>query len=240
MVVTPVRETYASDRPLVARIAAAVGGAAVVLGAVVALILAWWLGLVVTLAVGAGLWFGLITPRLASAEERTTRLIGPTRDLGDDVAELRFANLVEGLAPTAGIPRPHCLLVDDPAPNALAFGRTARTGYLVVTSGLVAHLSRMELEAVVAHCAVRLRAGAFAYATTAVAFGLRPRAADPAAADLAAVAVTRYPPGLIGALRVIGSAGPQVPTQVSETMAPLWLAPPGSDLTTRVETLEEL
>ena len=83
-------------------------------------------------------------------------------------AEARLLNLVEGLAPVAGVARPHCVVLDDPAPNALALGRDARHGCIVVTSGLLRSLSRMELEGVVARALVDIRDGTTAAPTDLV------------------------------------------------------------------------
>ena len=60
-------------------------------------------------------------------------------------------NVVEGLCLAAGLPKPRVYIIDDPAPNACAFGRSPKTAGIAVTSGLLELCSRRELEGVVAH-----------------------------------------------------------------------------------------
>lgn len=63
----------------------------------------------------------------------------------------RLHNLVDGLCVTAGLPKPAVHVVDDPAPNAFATGRSPQHATIVVTTGLLDSLERVELEGVVAH-----------------------------------------------------------------------------------------
>ena len=60
-------------------------------------------------------------------------------------------NVVEGLTIAAGIPPPRCYVIDDTAPNAFATGRNPKHSVIVVTTGLLEKLNRVELEGVVAH-----------------------------------------------------------------------------------------
>lgn len=60
-------------------------------------------------------------------------------------------NVVEGLAIAAGLPKPHCYIIDDTAPNAFASGRNPKNSVIVVTKGLLEKLNRAELEGVIAH-----------------------------------------------------------------------------------------
>lgn len=60
-------------------------------------------------------------------------------------------NVVEGLAIAAGLPKPRCYVIDDTAPNAFASGRNPKNSVVVVTTGLLAKLNRVELEGVIAH-----------------------------------------------------------------------------------------
>ncbi len=60
-------------------------------------------------------------------------------------------NVVEGLAMAAGIPAPKCCIIEDTAPNAFATGRNPEHSVVVVTTGLLEKLNRLELEGVVAH-----------------------------------------------------------------------------------------
>lgn len=60
-------------------------------------------------------------------------------------------NVVEGLTIAAGLPPPRCYVIDDTAPNAFATGRNPQNSVIVVTTGLLEKLNRVELEGVVAH-----------------------------------------------------------------------------------------
>ncbi len=60
-------------------------------------------------------------------------------------------NSVEGLAIAAGIPKPKVYVIDDPAINAFATGRSPEHSSVAVTSGAIKKLNRQELEGVIAH-----------------------------------------------------------------------------------------
>jgi len=60
-------------------------------------------------------------------------------------------NVVEGLAIAAGLPKPRCYVIDDSAPNAFATGRNPKNSVIVVTTGLLEKMNRVELEGVIAH-----------------------------------------------------------------------------------------
>jgi heat shock protein HtpX len=164
----------------------------------------------------------------------------------------RLANLVESVALAVGIPEPALRVVQDPAPNALVTGRDQRRATLVVTSGLLDRLDLLALEAVVAQQLSLIRDGITHRRDVAVAVlgtsgqlvpPLQRIAARAAAvergADVASVSVTRYPPGLLGALEAV-AAGPEV--SASPALSPLWFVPPASagDLALRVGTMQEL
>lgn len=59
--------------------------------------------------------------------------------------------MVEKLAGQAGIAVPKLLIVENPSPNAFAFGRTQGSSYVAVHSGLLQVLEKDEVEAVLAH-----------------------------------------------------------------------------------------
>src|SRR3989338_4018678 len=59
--------------------------------------------------------------------------------------------VTENLAITAGLPKPKLYVIDDPALNAFATGRDENHAVVCATTGLLATLSRPELEGVVAH-----------------------------------------------------------------------------------------
>ncbi|MDD2657903.1 MAG: M48 family metalloprotease [Candidatus Pacebacteria bacterium] len=59
--------------------------------------------------------------------------------------------VTENLAITAGLPKPKLYVIDDPAPNAFATGRDEAHAVVCATTGLLALLTRSELEGVIAH-----------------------------------------------------------------------------------------
>lgn len=60
-------------------------------------------------------------------------------------------DVIEGLCIRTGLPKPRVYIVDDPAPNAFAFGRSPGNAGVAVTTGLLNLMSRRELEGVLAH-----------------------------------------------------------------------------------------
>ncbi len=69
----------------------------------------------------------------------------------DPTTHGRLHNLVEGLCIAAGLPKPRIYVIEDDAPNAFATGRNPRHAAVVVTTGLMDKLTRIELEGVLAH-----------------------------------------------------------------------------------------
>ena len=59
--------------------------------------------------------------------------------------------IVENLSITAGLPMPKICIIDEFQPNAFATGRDQKHAVVVVTSGLLKKLERVELEGVIAH-----------------------------------------------------------------------------------------
>ena len=164
--------------------------------------------------------------------------------------EPRYHNLVEGLCVSAGLPKPELYVIDDDAPNSFATGRDPSHGAIVVTTGLLEKLSRMELEGVMAHELSHIRAndtlvtglgtallglplpGALANRLLGSLVG-RGRERD---ADLGGVRLTRYPPGLAAALENIRRSGP-ASLPASRATAHLWISSPldGEAGATRLE-----
>lgn len=62
-----------------------------------------------------------------------------------------LVGMIQQLAARAGLPAPRVYLVDSPHPNAFATGRNPENAAVAVTTGLLALLSRDEIEAVMAH-----------------------------------------------------------------------------------------
>lgn len=203
---------------------------------------ALWPAILVGVAAGAWLWF--------QADATVLRRSGAVA--ADRQRHARLHNVVDGLCVSAGVSDPGLYVVEDPALNAFAVGRDPRHGALVVTSGLLDALDRMELEAVVAHLVALVRDDAMPASTMAAVVPFAPTPAALAAghharADLAAVALTRYPPGLIAALEKV-EAGGSVLGRPVKAGAHLWVAPPVGEsasvthqpLTQRIATLREL
>jgi heat shock protein HtpX len=63
----------------------------------------------------------------------------------------QLVNVVEEMAIASGVPKPRVWVVPDEDPNAFATGRDAESASIAVTEGLLATLSREELQGVVAH-----------------------------------------------------------------------------------------
>jgi len=155
--------------------------------------------------------------------------------------EPRYHNLVEGLCVSAGLPKPDLYVIDDAVPTSFATGRNPNHAAIVVTTGLLQKLSRVELEGIVAHELSHIRAndtlvtglgtalvglplmpaGALADRLLASLVG-RARERD---ADLGGVRLTRYPPGLAAALEKVRRDGPPV-LPASRATAHLWISSP--------------
>ena len=69
----------------------------------------------------------------------------------DPARHAPLINIVDGLAIAAGVPSPKIYTIDDSAPNAFATGRNPANAAVVVTTGLMDKLERVELEGVIAH-----------------------------------------------------------------------------------------
>lgn len=113
--------------------------------------------------------------------------------------DARFVKLAEGLARDLGIAAPRLLVSRQRGPNAFV-----APGALAVTRDLLDTYTRTELEAVLAHCLVRLRDGGLGWALAASAIRGGERWATPSvdrALDARTAAVTRYPPALVSAIR---------------------------------------
>jgi heat shock protein HtpX len=167
----------------------------------------------------------------------------------------RYHNLVEGICVAAGIPKPPLLVIEDAAPNALVAGRSPRHCALAVTSGLLAQMNRVELEAVLAQELSQIKRGDMLPGTVAVVVRGVFRIVPPLAArltrlatsperellaDASSVLITRYPPGLSSALRKLGDGAAAV-EHAGRATAPLWIASPlAPPLEERIRVLEAM
>jgi heat shock protein HtpX len=171
----------------------------------------------------------------------------------DPRTDARLLNLIDGLCTAAGLRPPDVRVIDSPGLNALVVGTDPAASTLAVTTGLLAELSRIELEGVLADELLAIRRRWMLPATLAASIPppLSRLAGgttelDEREGDLAAVGLTRYPPGLVGALQKMAAKGTAVDTPAS--LAPLWFADPQSGHTStgrvsldqRIEALEDL
>jgi hypothetical protein len=115
--------------------------------------------------------------------------------------EPRLWNITAGLAKDLGVGPPALFVIPEDAPNAMVC--RAKGPALAVTKGLLETFTRTELEAVTAHCMVRLLSTDVERASMALAQGPLGTRSIPAVGytdDVRAVAVTRYPPALADAV----------------------------------------
>ena len=106
-----------------------------------------FLGLVTTLVAGGICWYSW-----RHGPERVLWSTGAWEVVEPATPEQRtLVNVVEEMAIASGLPRPRIYLVPDPDPNAFATGRDPESASIAVTEGLLAALSREELQGVVAH-----------------------------------------------------------------------------------------
>lgn len=203
----------------------------------------WWIGIPVGLAVAAvGVWL-----RVKRADEIVLARLGGGLLQAD--GEERLKNLVNGLSLAGGVEEPNVVVLSDQARNAMAVRNQGRN-HLVITQGLLAALEVVELEGLVAELLTRLNNGDAEAATIGAALYGAPILDGPAApvlgplarqlltrlleddrdlaADREAVTLTRYPPGLLGALAAIRRGEP-TPGAYSEGLAHLWVADPSAE-----------
>lgn len=166
----------------------------------------------------------------------------------------RLESLVASLCASHGIAEPNLYLVDTETLDAAVVGRGNDT-QLVVTTGMLRQLDRLELEAVVARELAQFGAGVHA-ATTLAAVGalLGPLAktlrrvqldsARLALIDVQGVLMTRYPPALVGAFEKAALGSGVVCTPATRH---LWMIGPLDDtegvqppLQDRIDALREL
>jgi heat shock protein HtpX len=92
----------------------------------------------------------LVVLTILAMRELPTRVSGGIGVRHPRPAELRLTEVVAELAIATGMEAPDVGIIDSVAPNALAIGVSPRRTSIVVTSGLLALLTRDELEAVLA------------------------------------------------------------------------------------------
>lgn len=102
------------------------------------------------MAGAAGLWVILLLVSFLSGEAMLLRQAGAREIQRADAPQL--FNIVEEMQIASGLPvAPKVFLIENPAPNAFAVGRKPERACVAVTTGLLARLSRDELQGVIAH-----------------------------------------------------------------------------------------
>ena len=106
-------------------------------------------------------WIGILLTGIGAIMAKYSYSTGPRNILKSTGAreildaqtplERQLVNVVEEMSVASGITKPHIWIVDDPDPNAFATGHDESDSNIAVTQGLLAILSRDELQAVVAH-----------------------------------------------------------------------------------------
>jgi heat shock protein HtpX len=102
------------------------------------------------LLIASGVWLVLTLISFSSGDQILLAASG-ARPVTREVHP-QLWNVVEEMKIAAGLPAmPRVYIINDPAPNAFATGRTPQSASLAVTAGLLARLNRDELQGVVAH-----------------------------------------------------------------------------------------
>jgi len=176
-------------------------------------------------------WIVVVKVKLSSSKKEM--LLGLDLDPLVAGTQPQLENLLEGLCASSGVTDPEVYLLDSPSMNG--FVAANRSGCCVIlTTGLAMGLGRLELEGVLANLLGRQRDGSARYATSVISmfgssgYGARKLAAGlgqqrSVISDMAAIDLTKYPPGLIAAFSQMQLVGTTIPNAPDNT-APLWLA----------------
>jgi heat shock protein HtpX len=205
------------------------------------------------LGVGTLTAVGLMWGRVSLFEKRV-----PAQTGARSVADKKVFNVLEGVALAAGVPVPQLLFIEDPALNSYSVGRKPESAVIVLTTGLVARLTRDEIEAVLAYelsrissldtalstwtasvagrtielqeTTDRLTVSLFLLIPAALARHLRARTLRRQASqrDIIALNFTRHPEALLSALEKIDADKTPV-SKVGSATASLWLKWPWWD-----------
>jgi len=105
------------------------------------------IALVIAVAMNAYTWW--------NSDRMVLKMHGARPASGPEGAAL--ANMVHDMADRAGMPRPAVYIIDNEQPNAFATGRNPDNAAVAATTGLLRHLSREEIAAVMAHELAHIR-----------------------------------------------------------------------------------
>jgi hypothetical protein len=192
---------WGQDRVRVAGVGARVWRLSALFGFVPVVLLILLLTGVEPLAVAAlmALYCLGVVAWLRAQGTRVLRAVGARTGNPDEIA--RLENLLQALAGDLDIAPPDLLVTDEPGPNALV---AKRSGHIVVvTADLARDFSRTELEAVLAHCLVRIATDQVGTAQVGMALGplgAGLRGLTGTSEDVATAGLTRYPPALASAI----------------------------------------
>ena len=156
---------------------------------------AWWVGATLVILWAVKTWLDA-----SGRDPVMLRRLG-ARALAEHEAP-RLRNIAHGLANDLKVPAPTLCVLPHGGPNAFV-RNTGPGGMVAVTQALLDTYTRTELEAVVAHCLLRIHSESFVYSNLAARWsdlgaGLAPQVGR--RDDIAACALTRYPPALASAL----------------------------------------
>lgn len=222
------------------------GAIGAVVGAVLGLVLLKVVGLVIGVVVigGLGAAYGsFVVGKVIEGALDVVMQRVQARTI-DAAAAPRLFNLLEGLCAVTGLQMPVVSVTADDGINAFAVAdpARARSAELVVTSGVVDRLERIEMEGVIAVCLARLRSGSAEAETLVTALTIdKPwflgastvrRFADAVHGDggvfdtdVKGAGITRYPPGLAAAYqRMLDTSTRVIGFDVN--LANLWVADP--------------
>lgn len=195
----------------------------------------WWLwGGSVGLLLGPVPWVMVVVRVYGWTPYGLRRRLSLRRLTREDSA--RAVDMAHGLASDLGMRPPSLYVISNGAPNALVFFDP--TPALALSQSLLESFARTELEAVVAHCLIRLRDTAVRRAMVAVWLGRRAHRLAPEIGlvdDVRTCALTRYPPALASALQKSEPRDPR--------FGPLWLvgaAAPHGAVDVRVANILDL
>ncbi|MDZ7710409.1 MAG: zinc metalloprotease HtpX [Roseovarius sp.] len=105
------------------------------------------IALVIAVAMNAWTWW--------NSDKMVLRMHGARPASGPEGAAL--AHMVHEMADRAGMPRPGIYIIEGDQPNAFATGRNPQNAAVAATTGLLRHLSREEIAAVMAHELAHIR-----------------------------------------------------------------------------------
>jgi len=224
---------------------------ALLVGLVLVLVAPAWVAAPVGIAVGFAMYV-FVRRSALSVAQREFRAAPITDD-----RRAQIDNIVEGLCLSSGLMPPRIHVVESVAPDAAVIGRNAHDADMVVTTGALEDLSRLELEALMARtlcllngavepptllCAAGRLLGRGALAGRYIRHHLDPESV--LLADFAGVRLTRYPPALasvMGRARDAGGVAPNPTTDHLWLFGPVDLDDPRRPpLEQRIDTLQEL